>query len=546
MTSQTSPSELAQALDAVSDIYVLYDRDLRILYHNEANRAAMRAVGIDPELAVGKVVTEVLPFLEGTVGLAETRRAMRDRVETTWEETYEDNLRLRGRAYPAGDDRLVVMAQNITAEWQAQRRLAEVEQRSRQDAERSARFTHHLHDLAIDLAAASTPVEISRAVLETIREAFGADRGRVMILEDDRNTVRALDAYGFDPAAIAEWGTYTLDRSTPSLHVVNSREPVYLESLQDTHRQFPLHVPVLERVGTAALALVPIVRDGETRGLISIGFAEPRPMSGDERAVMRTIGLQCAQALDRSMAFEAERAARASAEEANRAKGEFLAAMSHELRTPLNAIGGYAELLAMGVQGPVNELQAQHLERITRNQRHLLGLINEILNFARLEAGKLELHAVPVSMNALIDSLETLIAPQLHEKHIQYAATCADPSIVAVGDPERVRQSLLNLLSNAAKFTPREGRVWVECSAEGRTVSVSVHDTGIGIPAERLHEVFDPFVQVHRSLTSVTEGTGLGLAISRDLARRMGGDITAQSVVGEGSVFTLTLPRLLD
>ncbi|MDB4905976.1 MAG: sensor protein [Gemmatimonadetes bacterium] len=546
MTSQSSPSELAQALDAVSDIYILYDRDFRILYHNAANRAAMRAVGIDPDDAVGKVVTDVLPFLEGTVGMAESRRAMRERIETSWEETYEDNLRLRGRAYPAGDDRLVVMAQNITAEWLAHRRVAELELRSRAEAEQSARFTHHLHDLAIELAAASTPAEISHAVLETLRDAFGADRGRVMILEDDRNTVRAIDAFGFDEAGIAEWLTYTLDRSTPSLHVVNTREPVYLESREDTLRQFPLHAPVLDRVGTVALALVPIVREAQVRGLISIGWANARTMSIEERAVMRTIGLQCAQSLDRAMAFEAERVARASAEEANRAKGEFLAAMSHELRTPLNAIGGYAELLAMGVQGPVSELQVQHLERITRNQRHLLGLINEILNYARLEAGKLELHAVPVTMHTLLDSLETLVAPQLHEKRIQYSAACDDRSIVAIGDPERVRQALLNLLSNAAKFTPREGRVWVECSADECTVSVSVHDTGIGIPPGRLHEVFDPFVQVHRSLTSVTEGTGLGLAISRDLARRMGGDITARSEVAEGSVFTLSLPRLLD
>jgi signal transduction histidine kinase len=241
--------------------------------------------------------------------------------------------------------------------------------------------------------------------------------------------------------------------------------------------------------------------------------------------------------------LDAERAARAEAEAANRAKGDFLAVMSHELRTPLNAIGGYAQLMELGLQGPVTPEQLAALGRIQRGQQHLLGLINSVLNYAKLEAGHVQYEAVDVPAAEALAEVAALVAPQARAKGLTLAAGPCAPELVARADPEKVRQVLLNLLSNAVKFTRAGGTVTVggARAADGR-VALTVADTGRGIPADQLARVFAPFVQVDQRLTRTEEGTGLGLAISRDLARGMGGDLTAESTPGVGSTFTLTLP----
>jgi signal transduction histidine kinase len=239
-------------------------------------------------------------------------------------------------------------------------------------------------------------------------------------------------------------------------------------------------------------------------------------------------------------------AARAAAEQANQAKTDFLATMSHELRTPLNAIAGYTELLEIGIHGPVTSEQRDALLRIQRSQRHLLGLINDVLNFAKLEAGHVEFAVADVRVCDVVDALEPLVAPQLRARALRYDRTgCRDDgarTVQARADAEKLQQVLVNLLSNAIKFTAPGGQVAVRCHAEGDRVQVRVEDTGIGIAPDRLEHVFDPFVQVDRRLNAPHEGTGLGLAISRDLARGMGGDLTVESTLGVGSTFTLTLP----
>ena len=244
-------------------------------------------------------------------------------------------------------------------------------------------------------------------------------------------------------------------------------------------------------------------------------------------------------------ASEAE-LARAAAEEANRAKTEFLAVMSHELRTPLNAIAGYAELMRMGLRGPVTPEQIDDLNRITRSERALLALINDILNFARLEAAKVTFGNERVPLRALLNDIEALVAPQLRAKQLSFRVGDCDESLAAQADGDKVRQIIINLVSNAVKFTPAAGSIALHCEAEDGTVRLVVRDTGVGIPKEKLQAVFEPFVQLDRSLTNVGEGSGLGLAISRDLARGMGGDLVAESTVGVGSTFILSLPRALD
>ena len=246
---------------------------------------------------------------------------------------------------------------------------------------------------------------------------------------------------------------------------------------------------------------------------------------------------------ERRQLLARERTARHQAETANRAKSQFLAMMSHELRTPLNAIGGYAELMAIGIRGKVSPEQAEDLDRIRRSQRHLLSLINDVLNFAKLEAGHVQFTIQPVLVREVLLGVEALVLPQLKAKALRYvdAGDCGDVRVLA--DEEKTRQILLNLLSNAIKFTPPGGQIRIGCAVDEARVHTTVSDSGAGIPEDRLGAIFEPFVQVGRGLTSLQEGTGLGLAISRDLARHMQGELTVTSTLREGSAFTLPLPR---
>jgi signal transduction histidine kinase len=235
-------------------------------------------------------------------------------------------------------------------------------------------------------------------------------------------------------------------------------------------------------------------------------------------------------------------AARAEAEAANGAKVEFLATMSHELRTPLNAIAGYVDLLDAEVAGSVSEEQAKYLARIKRAQGLLLRRIDDMLNFAKIDSGTLTYAVTTVAVEATLSPLVTLMQPLMAERGLALKYIAPAPQLAVRADGEKCEQIVLNLLSNAMKFTKRGGRVEVACTPEQDRVAISVADTGVGIPPDKLGIVFEPFIQVDPSLTRQRDGTGLGLAISRQLARGMGGELTAVSTPGVGSIFTLTLP----
>ena len=229
-------------------------------------------------------------------------------------------------------------------------------------------------------------------------------------------------------------------------------------------------------------------------------------------------------------------------EEANRAKADFLATMSHELRTPLNAIGGYVDLIELGLRGPVTDDQRRDLERVRYNQRHLLTVIGNILDFTRLDAQRLPYEIGDVRVDEAVAGIMTAVAPLLDEKGLTRECIGCDVPVLARADRARLEQILLNLLSNGVRFTPTGGHIAVSLLTHDEMVEIVVADTGIGIPPEKLASVFEPFVQLDSGLTRQVGGTGLGLTISRELARAMGGDLTAESDGTEGTRFRLTLP----
>jgi signal transduction histidine kinase len=297
-------------------------------------------------------------------------------------------------------------------------------------------------------------------------------------------------------------------------------------------------IEIIRRGGsgvTAELRVVETEWDGERVQLVSLRDVTDRK-SAEERAAQ----------------LERERLARAEAEASSHAKSEFLATMSHELRTPLNAVIGYAGILDLGIAGSLSREQQKHVERIRDSARHLLGLVNEVLDLAKVEGGRLSVHSRAATVASAIDAALALVHPAAEARGIALSAPC-NSAILYEGDDDRVRQILLNLLTNAVKFTSAGGKVTVECdvvwrpdpsarlAGGGPLVCIRVIDTGVGIPKDHIASIFDPFVQVERGHTRSSDGSGLGLTISRRLARLMGGDLTVRSEPGKGSTFTVWL-----
>jgi signal transduction histidine kinase len=268
-----------------------------------------------------------------------------------------------------------------------------------------------------------------------------------------------------------------------------------------------------------------------------------------EIAVLQQRALALETELRRRRELESElRDALRAAHAASRAKSDFLSTMSHELRTPLNAIGGHAQLLEMGLHGALNDAQREALERVQRSQRQLLAMINDLLNLAEVDAGRVHYAIAHLPVAPVLEEMATLLAPVAGSNGIAITVrppVAGDEALHVQADTEKLQQILLNVVSNAIKFSTHGGRITIEavrCPTDASLVEIRVHDTGVGMSTSQLESIFEPFVQLGVPVHGQRDGVGLGLSISRMLARGMGGELTAESEVGAGSTVTLALP----
>jgi PAS domain S-box-containing protein len=522
-------------LGSIGDPFVVQDQEWRFRYVNEAAAASFARSGVaHPDGVIGRVVWEVYPELVGSAIEREMRRARDEGVPITFTEFHAPTgTWSEMRCYPMPGHGLATLWRDVT------------------DQKRGEEARHYLARASEILAGSLDRDETARQ-LATLLVPHLADWCSIQLL-DDEGTLRPVAVAHVDPAKVA-WAEALNERypadpeSRSGAHeVLRTGQPMLFAEIPDAllvgAAKDEEHLRLLREIGFASALTVPLVARGHVIGVMSLVSAESGRRYGDaELALARELATRAALAIDNAALYGAAVRARGEAETANRAKADFLATMSHELRTPLNAIGGYAQLIELGIHGPVTAEQREALQRVQRSQQHLLSLINDVLNFAKLEAGRVTYEIERVPVRELLAGLDSLVGPQRAAKSLRFACAACETTLAVAADMEKAQQILLNLLSNAIKFTPKGGEIRVEARGQGDWVHVDISDTGIGIPADQVEAVFEPFVQLARGASSARDGTGLGLAISRDLARAMGGDLTLESMPGRGSTFTLTLP----
>ncbi len=496
----------AGVLETMADAHFVLDSQFRFV---SVNAASERNLERTREQLLGKLVWDEFPSAVGSIFEESYRRVVNERVELHFSGPYTDatiDIVPEVDAYPTMDGGVAVFWRDISARLRAEAELRASEQRLRDIFEQAP----------LAVAVMTGPEHVYTAVSPMYAKTPGL--GRQLIGLSMRDAFPEVADSGY----------------------IEAMDAVY-------HTGVPYN---------ATERLVPLMRvDGTMEDrFYNIGYQPLRDMKGDVYAVASVAYDVTDQVLARreveAAREEAERQ-RIAAEQANAAKSDFLSTMSHELRTPLNAIAGYTQLLTLGLRGTLSDQQLLDVARIGLASNHLMALVTDVLNFARLESGHVEYQIEDMDIAPVLAELEPLLGPQLSAKHLSFDHDGCVPDAAGevhrvMADAEKLRQILLNLLTNAIKFTDDGGRIALSCeNDEAAGVSrVHVSDTGRGIPSDQLERIFEPFVQVDRHRTPGSQqGVGLGLAISRDLARGMGGDLTVTSTVGVGSTLTLSLPR---
>ena len=363
------------------------------------------------------------------------------------------------------------------------------------------------------------------------------------------HVVHAIGIPGEIAAALDE---LPLDAPVPFAEVARTGQPVFLPSVFEMKR-YPHWSEGLIAAGLGSAAIVPVWANGELRGVLGLAWPDSRVFDEDERAFVLTLGVMCAQAIMRAHLREAERLARSDAEiarhvaeEANKSKADFVARISHELRTPMNAVMGYTSLLAEEIYGPVTDQQREHIGRVRASGNHLMGLIEDLLSFARIEAGHEVVHTQPVPLSSVVEQSVMLVQPLAQAKGLTMRVELPPTPVTLYTDGRKLRQILINLLANAVKYSTI-GEISLVIRVDDIDAVVrfrfEVTDHGLGMTLDQQSHAFDPFWQADTN-NAAGSGTGLGLSVARNLARLLGGDLViGQSEPGVGSTFIMTLPQ---
>ncbi|HEU4533638.1 MAG TPA: response regulator [Polyangiaceae bacterium] len=397
-----------------------------------------------------------------------------------------------------------------------------------------------LHAFTATLATTRTVPEVAAAVLREGLAAFEADRGVLAVLAEGAAALDVVGAKGYSDDFLAPWRRVPLSSDVPLAVAVNERELQLFEGRSAFEARHPDSAPGRAE-GAEALAALPLIVAGRALGCVGLSYDRPVRFDDDERRDLVAFGRVCAQALERAQLFELAQAERLRAEEANRAKDEFLAVISHELRTPLNAVLGWTRLLRAG--GLSAARAAQALEIVERNAGAQAQLIEDLLDVSRITAGKLRLRLRPVDLGEVVEAALDVVRPAAEAKGVRLQAALDGPPGRLIGDPDRLQQIAWNLLSNAVKFTPAGGRVWARVRADGPSVELEVGDTGRGIAPDFLSHAFERFRQADGGPARSHGGLGLGLSIVKSLVELHGGTVEARSEgEGRGAVFVARLP----
>lgn len=389
-------------------------------------------------------------------------------------------------------------------------------------------------------------------IMEAAVEIMGSQYGSMQMLEKERGAsgeLRLLAQHGFSARAAELWAWVTPDGGTSCGVAWRAGARVMVPDVASPTCMTGIDQASYLEAGIHAMQSTPLVsRSGALLGMISTHWTEPHEVSERDLRLLDILARQAADLVERLATLAVERRtleetrlARAAADQANEAKSAFMATMSHELRTPLNAILGFSHLLALEIAGPLTAQQKEHLGRIDTGSRHLLSLIEQILTFARVEAGRETVFVESLDVAELARDTASFVEPLAAAKRIAFA--CDAPEQLTIeSDVSKLRQVLLNLLSNAVKFT-EEGEIRLDVRSEGADAIIRVRDTGVGIAAHHIPRIFEPFSQIDQSLARKTGGTGLGLTVTAQLAHLLGGEVAVESTPGVGSVFTVRMPR---
>jgi signal transduction histidine kinase len=455
---------------------------------------------------------------------------------------------------------VVVEMRVVESEWEGQNAciasLRDITERKRaeQDArrliqEQTARAAAEENASRFRLLAESSAVLISSldfaSTLSALPRLFvGALADWAVVYELEDGQLRRLDAAHKDAAkqeVIDALGAHSVGREglQPILEVLRSRKPMLVKQVSDrwleANAQDTRHLELLRALRVESLMILPLIARDRAYGAIKLVSADAsRRFNEQDLALAQDIALRAALALDNARLYQ-------EAQNANQSKSHFLAVISHDLRTPLNSILGYSELLMLGIPDKLADGSRQQVERVRTSAAHLLYLIDELLAYARLESRNEQVHAADVDVRDIVQQVSEVMQPLAAERNLRFSANLPESTMLST-DPDKLRQVLLNLVSNAVKYT-KQGEVELQTCTEKGRILFRVRDTGVGIAAQHLEQIFEPFWQVDDTQRSHANGTGLGLSVVKVLLLLLGGQVSVDSVLGKGTTFTVSLPR---